>query len=165
MSYYISIHHGPGVDESPENIWVNITFTPRQCYYLRTDGALICYIIERIREKKFELGREPKDRHYRWCISIPVSKPHRTMDGIVADALQLAEWYRVQILNGNASINRELLFDRKPYEGGKECCRDNVCDRILHPEWWVKDTSEDAGKDASTDASEDISKDASPDAS
>ncbi|KGO77540.1 hypothetical protein PITC_059800 [Penicillium italicum] len=161
MSYYISIHHGPGVDESPDSAWVNITFTPRQCYYLRTDGALICYILERIREKKFRLSLEPKDRYSRWCISIPVSKPHETMDGFIADALQLVEWYRVQIQNGNASINRELLFDRKPYEGGKECCRGNVCDRVLHPEWWAKDTSEDTSKDTSKDTSPDTSQGAS----
>ncbi|KAJ6138889.1 hypothetical protein N7471_005375 [Penicillium samsonianum] len=115
MSYYITIHHGPGVDECPENTWINITFTIKDHFYLRTDGALICFIIERIREKKFKFSSEPMDRRSRWCISIPVSKPHRTTGGAVADALQLAEWYRVQILNGNASINRELLFDLKPF--------------------------------------------------
>lgn len=142
MSYYITIHHGPGVDESPENMWVNITFTTKDHFYLRTDGALICLIIERIREMKFEFTPEPMDRQFRWCISLPVSKAHDTEDGVIADALGLAEWYRVQILNGNATINRKLLFDRKPFNEGKECCRDNVCDRILHPEWWV-DTFKD----------------------
>ena len=157
MSYYINIHHGSGVDESPENTWINITFTVKDYFYLRTDGALICFIIERIRERKFQVSTEPMDRKARWCISIPVSKLHKSMGGAVADALQLAEWYKVQILNGNASINRKLLFDRKPFNEGKECCRDNVCDRILHPEWWedtcqeTKDTSEEP-KETRTDS-------------
>ncbi|KAJ5384073.1 hypothetical protein N7517_001984 [Penicillium concentricum] len=147
MSYYITIHHGSGVDESPGNLWVNLSFTIKEHFYLRTDGALICYMMERIREKKFKLTSEPWDRRSRWCISIPVSKMHETKDGAAADALQLAEWYRVQILNGNATINRELLFDRKPFYDGKECCRGNVCDLILHPEWWLPDPSSDASSD------------------
>ncbi|OQD72071.1 hypothetical protein PENPOL_c001G07105 [Penicillium polonicum] len=155
MSYYITIHHGHGVDESPSNKWVNIRFSKRDLFYLRTDGALICLIIERIRERRCTITLEPEDRQSRWCISIPASRAHKSTRGVLGDALQLAEWYKVQILNGNASINRELLFDRKPYHEGKECCRDNVCDRVLHPEWWAKDTDEDTGEDTGEDASED----------
>ncbi|KAJ5960864.1 uncharacterized protein N7479_008014 [Penicillium vulpinum] len=136
MSYYITILNGPGVDESPENLWVNLGFTVTEYFKLRTDGALICFMLERIRELKFKLTREPWDRRSRWCISIPVSKMHKTMDGAANDALQLVQWYKTQVLNGNATINRELLFDRRPFHDGRECCRNNVCDRVLHPEWW-----------------------------
>lgn len=162
MSYYITIHHGHGVDESTLNKWVNITFSKRDLFYLRTDGALICFIIERIREKKCTITLKPKDREARWCISIPASRAHKSSRGVLRDALQLAEWYKVQILNGNASINRELLFDRNPYHEGKECCRENVCDRVLHPEWWAKDTyqdPEDTGEGAGEGAGEGTSKD------
>ncbi|CAI7573211.1 unnamed protein product [Penicillium palitans] len=144
MSYYITIHHGHGVDESTLNKWVNITFSKRDLFYLRTDGALICFIIERIREKKCTITLKPKDREARWCISIPASRAHKSSRGVLRDALQLAEWYKVQILNG------------------KECCRENVCDRVLHPEWWAKDTyqdPEDTGEGAGEGAGEGTSKD------
>jgi hypothetical protein len=134
MSYYITIHDGGSVDESPKNLWVNIGFSFAENFYLRTDGALITYIIQRIKERKFKVTRKPWDRRSRWCISLPVSREHKSIDTAAADAQQLAEWYKVQILNGNASINRELLFDRKPYHIGRNCCRDNVCERMLHPE-------------------------------
>ncbi|CAI7648332.1 unnamed protein product [Penicillium discolor] len=154
MSYYITIHNGHGVDESLLNKWVNITFSKGDLFYLRTDGALICFIIECIRETKCTITLEPKDRQSRWCISIPASRAHKSSRGVLRDALQLAEWYKVQILNGNASINR------------KECCRENVCDRMLHPEWWAKYTDEDtgeategAGEDTGEGTREDTSKD------
>ncbi|CAI7612596.1 unnamed protein product [Penicillium viridicatum] len=148
MSYYITIHHGHGVDESPSNKWVNISFSRRDLFYLRTDGALICLIIERIRERRCTITLEPDDRQSRWCISIPASRAHKSTKGVLGDALQLAEWYKVQILNGNAS---------------KECCRDNVCDRVLHPEWWAKDIDEDTSEDTSEDTNEDTGKDTSKD--
>ncbi|KAJ5943671.1 hypothetical protein N7516_003839 [Penicillium verrucosum] len=162
MSYYITIHNGPGVDESVLNKWVNISFSKQELFYLRTDGALICYILERIRERKCTVTLVPKDRQCRWCISIPASRAHTSNKAARADALQLAEWYRVQILNGNASINRELLFDRNPYHEGKECCRENVCDRMLHPEWWPKNLYKDPDEDTE-DTGEGTSKDTSKD--
>ncbi|KAJ5467828.1 hypothetical protein N7475_005580 [Penicillium sp. IBT 31633x] len=137
MSYYITIHNG-SVHENPENLWVNIAFSFKEQFYLRTDGALITYMIERIRERKFTISKEPWDQRRRWVISLPVSKEQESVDTAAADAQQLTEWYRVQVLNGNATINRELLFDRRPFHVGKECCKNNVCDRMLHPEWYTK---------------------------
>ncbi|KAJ5550370.1 hypothetical protein N7535_001692 [Penicillium sp. DV-2018c] len=134
MSYYITLHDGSNVDISLHTVWVNIDFSWAENFYLRTDSALITYIIQRIKEGKFEVHRKPWDRESRWCISLPVSKKHKSLEAATVEARELAEWYKVQILNGNASINRELLFDRKPYHVGKNCCRDNVCERMLHPE-------------------------------
>jgi hypothetical protein len=142
MSLYITVHDGC-VDVADDSKWLNVTFKKWEYYYLRTDGAVISRVIEHILEKNFEITEEPFDESRRWCISFPVSGAHMSDQNAREDALQLVKWYKAQILNGNATINRALLFDRKPFLTGKPCCKNNVCDLIAHPEWYAKHANED----------------------
>ncbi|KAJ5773818.1 hypothetical protein N7457_008714 [Penicillium paradoxum] len=146
MSYYITVHSGY-VQENHESKWVNIRFKFRENFLIRTEGALITYMIQRIRERKFVISDEPWDRTRRWCISIPISREHESIDTAAADAQQLVQWYRAQILEGNASINLDLLFDYKPYYVGKDCCTGNVCERMLYPELYKNQDEEASDTD------------------
>lgn len=136
MSIYITCHNGLGVDVADDAYWVNIVFRYGENLLMRTDGAVMTRVIERIQEKRFDFGDIPWDLEIRWCISLPVSGRHVNDENRTEDALQLAKWYKKQIDLGNATVNRALLFDMKPYHSGKNCCHGTVCDRILHPEWY-----------------------------
>ena len=143
MSYYITVHNGC-VDMPDDSWWVNIVFGWPEHPYLRTDGAVMKAVIERIKARTIKITPKPMDETGRWTISLPVSKDHPTNGDAMEDALQLAQWYLAQIRLGNATINRELLFTMKPFRFGKECCKNNQCDRVLHPEWYEKYANEEA---------------------
>lgn len=113
---------------------------------MRSDGAVMARALEYIKEGSYKFTYEPCDEEQRWCLSLPVSRRHVCEENAVEDARQLAEWYKKQIELGNASINRDLLFDRKPFHVGKACCKDNLCQLSLYPERYAtSETSEVKG--------------------
>jgi hypothetical protein len=118
--------------------WINIVFKPSEYFYMRTDKAAINRVIERLLEGTFNFTMKPLDKCQRWCISLPVPRWNGSDEDSREAALELAQWYKEQILAGNATINRALLFNRQPFNAGKACCRNNTCNRILHPERYKK---------------------------
>ncbi|CAG8152490.1 unnamed protein product [Penicillium salamii] len=137
MSFYINFQNGLGVDVRPNAYWANIVFQWGDHHLMRTDGAVMARVIERLKEGRFNFADVPWDMEIRWCISLPVSGEHVNDENRTEDAKQLAEWYLEQIRLGNATVNRDLLFDTKPYHSGKNCCRGTTCDRILHPDQYA----------------------------
>ncbi|KAJ5856608.1 uncharacterized protein N7529_010552 [Penicillium soppii] len=114
MSYYIVAHKGD-IGVPKDSKWINIVFKPSEYFYMRTDKAAINRVIERLLEGTFNFTMKPLDKCQRWCISLPVPRWNGSDEDSREAALELAQWYKEQILAGNATINRALLFNRQPF--------------------------------------------------
>lgn len=137
MSQYITFHDGSGIEVSPDSLWLNIFFEFQDNFLMRTDGAVMARVIEHILEGDFLFTYEPCEKEQSWCISLPVSGKHIYKEDAIEEARQLAVEYKNQIRLGNATVNRALLFKKKPYHVGKNCCKNVICDRTLHPDRYV----------------------------
>lgn len=137
MSQYITFHDGLDVEVSPDSLWLNIFFEFHENFLMRTDGAVMARVIEHILEGDFLFTYEPCEKEQSWCISLPVSGKHVYEEDAIEEARQLAVEYKNQIRLGNATVNRALLFKKKPDHVGKNCCKDVICDRTLHPDRYV----------------------------